>query len=186
MRVEIVRVQDGDSLIVRPRRSFWRPRRHRREIPVRLYAIDAPESDQQHGAAAREYLRRLVSGRNDLDLEPVHTDRYGRQVAILYQRGQGRRRSVNRMMVEQGHARWYSSYGGQELGLDDAERNARKRRRGLWATRRAVAPWEHRRARRQAAGRRRRRAGRLRWMLLAAAVVAALAAAVALGLLPPP
>ena len=116
----------------------------------------------------------------------MHTDRYGRQVAILYQRGQGRRRSVNRMMVEQGHARWYSSYGGQELGLDDAERNARKRRRGLWATRRAVAPWEHRRARRQSAGRRRRRAGRLRWMLLAAAVVAALAAAVALGLLPPP
>ena len=185
VRVELIRVQDGDSLIVRPRRSFWHPRRSRREITVRLYAIDAPESDQQHGAEAREYLRHLVAGRNDLDLEPIHTDRYGRQVAIIYRGGRGRKQSVNRLMVERGLARWYSSYGGRELGLEDAERSAKRRRRGVWSSRRAVAPWEHRRARREAAGRRRRRAGRLRWALLAAAVVAALAAAVALGWLPP-
>lgn len=186
MRVEVVTVQDGDSLVVRPRRSFWHPRRERGEITVRLYAVDAPESDQRHGAEAREYLRRLVTGRTDLDLEPVHTDRYGRQVAIIYYRRRGRKRSVNRMMVEQGLARWYKTYGGQELGLDDAERHARRRRRGLWSNRRAVAPWEHRRARRQAAAQRRgRRAGRLRWALLAIAIAAAVAAAVALGALPP-
>ena len=185
MRVDVVSVQDGDSLVVRPRRSFWRPRRSRRPITVRLYAIDAPETDQQRGAEAREYLRRLVTGRTDLDLQPVHTDRYGRQVAILYYRRRGRKQSVNRTMVEQGLARWYQTYGGQELGLDHAERQARRRKRGVWSSRRSVAPWDHRRKQRQAAARRRQRPGRLRWALLAAAIAAAIAAAVALGLLPP-
>ena len=35
-------------------------------------------------------------------LEAVATDRYWRQVAILYYRHSGRRCSVNRLMVEQG------------------------------------------------------------------------------------
>ena len=169
-------MQDGDSLIVRPRGSVFAPWRSRREIRARLYGIDAPESDQQYGGEASEYLRRLVSGRNDLVLEPVDTDRYGRQVAILYYRGAGRSRSVNRMMVERGMARWYSRYGGRELGLDKAEREARRRRRGLWASRRQVAPWEHRRARRRSA----RRGGGLKWLLLGAAVGVGVAVAVIL------
>ena len=166
MRVDVVRVQDGDSLIVRPKGSFFAPWRPRREIRARLYGIDAPESDQQHGGEAREYLRRLVSGRNDLVLEPVDTDRYGRQVVILYYRRAGGSRSINRMMVEQGMARWYSSYGGRELGLEKAEQEARRHRRGLWASRRQVAPWEHRRAQRRKA----KRGGWFRWLLLGAAV----------------
>ena len=176
MRVDVVRVQDGDSLIVRPRRSIFAPWRSRREIRARLYGIDAPESNQQHGGEASEYLRRLVSGRNDLVLDSVDTDRYGRQVSILYYRRAGRSRSVNRMMVEQGMARWYSSYGGRDLGLEKAEREARRHRRGLWASRRQVAPWEHRRAQRQGA----RRGGGLKWLLLGAAVGVGVAIAVIL------
>ncbi len=180
MRVEVVAVQDGDSLIVRQRGS-----RPGGELRVRLFGIDAPESDQQYGAEAREYLRRLVAGRNDLMLEAVDTDRYRRQVAVLYYRRSGRRRSVNRLMVEQGLARWYSNYGGQDLGLEQAERAARRRRRGVWSTRRSVAPWEHRRGRRQSAAARRRRAGCLKWVVLGVGIGAAVAALVALGFLPP-
>ena len=135
---------------------------------LRLYAIDAPEMDQEFGGDARSYLGRLVRNRTDLILEPVDTDRYGRLVGVLFYRAAGRTRSVNQLMVEQGLARWYSRYGGHGLGLERAERDARRRRRGIWSSGGSTAPWEHRRAQREAAARR----GWLRWVLSAAVIVA--------------
>ena len=58
-------------------------------------------------------------------------------------------------MVEEGFARWYSRYGGGELGLDQAEQNARRARRGIWSSSSQVAPWDHRRERRRPASARR-------------------------------
>ena len=139
-------VQDGDSLVIQRASSGSKD-----EFRLRLYAIDAPESDQKFGRDAREYLGHLVRGRTDLVVEPVDTDRYGRLVGILYYRAAGRQQSVNRMMVEQGLARWYSRYGGRELGVDQAEREAKRRGRGIWGSGRQVAPWDHRRAQRRAA-----------------------------------
>ena len=161
--VRVVRVQDGDSLIVRASDA-----RNDGEIPLRLYAIDAPEMDQEYGREARGYLGRLVRNRTDLILQPVDTDRYGRLVGVLFYMEAGPTQSVNRLMVEQGLARWYSRYGGHGLGLEQAERNARRRRRGIWAGGGTTAPWEHRRARRDAVARR----GCLKWVLLAAVIVA--------------
>ena len=159
--VRVVSVQDGDSLVARAAQG-----RNNDEFRVRLYAIDAPEHDQEHGREARDYLRRLVWNRTDLMLEPVDTDQYGRLVGVLYYRAMDRRRSINRLMVEQGLAYWYSRYGGYGLGLEQAEENARRKRRGVWAEGRQVAPWEHRRAQREAAA----GGGRLRWLLDGAAV----------------
>ena len=39
-------------------------------------------------------------------------------------RARAERSSVNRTMVQQGLARWYSEYGGQRSGLEQAERDA--------------------------------------------------------------
>ena len=146
--VEVMSVQDGDSLVVRRHGSGDRD-----GFRVRLYAIDAPERDQDFGREAGEYLRRLVRGRSDLFLEPVDTDRYGRLVGVLYYREAGRQHSVNRLMVQQGLAHWYSHYGGHGLGLEHAEREAQRRRRGLWASGRPVAPWDHRRRQRERSSR---------------------------------
>ena len=165
--VRVVSVQDGDSITVRAPQSKSEDR-----FRVRLYAIDAPEHDQQYGDEARDYLRRLVWNRNDLILEPIDTDRHGRLVGVLYYREAGRQRSVNRLMVQQGLAWWYSRYGGHGLGLEQGERDARGRRRGMWASRGQVAPWEHRRAQRQRA----KGTGCLKWVMLAAVIGAAVVA----------
>ena len=146
--VRVVTVQDGDSLILDSAGA-----NSDGEFRLRLYAIDAPERDQEYGREAKEYLGRLVRGRSDLIVEPVDTDRYGRLVGVLYYRQAGRTRSINRLMVEQGLARWYSQYGGHGLGLEQAEHDAQRRRRGLWSNRHSVAPWQHRRNQRQRAGR---------------------------------
>ena len=163
--VRVISVQDGDSLVARAVQG-----RNNDEFRVRLYAIDAPEHDQEYGREARDYLWRLVWNRTDLMVEPVDTDQYGRLVGVLYYRAMDRRRSVNRLMVEQGLARWYRRYGGHGLGLEQAEENARRRRRGVWASDGQVAPWEHRRTQREAAA----QGGRLRWLLAGAAVGTAL------------
>ena len=170
--VRVVAVQDGDSLIARAAHS-----RHGGQYRIRLYAIDAPEHDQKYGLEARDYLRRLVWNRTDLMVEAVDTDQYGRLAGVLYYRAMGRRHSINRLMVEQGLAYWYREFGGHGLGLEQAEENARRRRRGVWASRGQVAPWEHRRAQRETAG----GPNRLKW-LLAGAMVGVVAGAVFLWL----
>ncbi len=159
--VQVAAVQDGDSLIVRAIHS-----RYDEQYRIRLYAIDAPEHDQEYGREARDYLWRLVWNRTDLILEPVDTDQYGRLVGVLYYRAMDRRRSINRLMVEQGLAYWYSRFGGHGLGLEQAEKNARRRRRGVWGSRGQIAPWEHRRAQRETA----EQAGCLKWVLAGAMV----------------
>ena len=159
--VRVVSVQDGDSLVACASQG-----RNNDGFRVRLYAIDAPERDQEYGREARDYLWRLVWNRTDLMLEPADTDQYGRLVGVLYYRRMNRRRSINRLMVEQGLAYWYSRYGGHGLGLEQAEENARRRRRGVWASVSQVAPWEHRQTQREAAA----RGGRLRWLLAGATV----------------
>ena len=58
-------------------------------------------------------------------------------------------RSINRMLIEQGHARWYSRFGGENLGFAAAEEQARSNRRGFWRSRHQVAPWDHRAAQRR-------------------------------------
>ena len=146
--VRVVSVQDGDSLTVRPLD------RNSEVLRIRLYGIDAPEHDQDFGGEARDRLSSLVRGRAEFTLEPKDTDRYGRLVGVLYFRSSGQSHSVNRILVEEGLAWWYSRYGGRELGLEQAERNARRARRGLWGAGKQFAPWDHRRAQRQTAARR--------------------------------
>ena len=158
--VRVIRVQDGDSLLVRP------SNRNDGELRVRLYGIDAPEHDQDFGREATARLTAIVRGRTDLLVEPVDTDRYGRLVGVLYSLASGRGNSVNRALVQEGLARWYSRYGGRDLGLEQAEREARRGRRGIWSARRQVAPWDHRRAQREAKS----RGGLFRTLLVATVV----------------
>jgi hypothetical protein len=77
-------------------------------------------------------------------------------------------------MVQQGLAYWYSEFGGHGLGLEQAERDAQRLKRGVWASSREVAPWEHRRSQRARA----EGTGCLKWVMLAAAIGAAVFAIV--------
>ena len=155
-RVKIRRVVDGDSVEAQYGGLLGMMRR--RPFPVRLYAIDAPELAQPNGAAARAHLQSLVGGGGSLRIEVMDTDRYGRRVALLYRgRGRrGRRNSVNAQMVQAGMAYWYGRYGGQELGFDRVEAEARRRRRGVWRRGgKGQRPWDYRSDRRNREGRRR-------------------------------
>lgn len=113
-------------------------------VRVRLYGVDCPESDQLHGLAAT-----LFSAWNALfrtvEVRVMDRDRYGRTVGWIFVEGNGT--SLNRMLVEQGHAWVYKQYckARECESLRRAQDKARQERLGLWQAARPTPPWEWRR-----------------------------------------
>lgn len=68
----VVAISDGDTLTVRPDGG--------EQLRVRVAEIDAPESRQPFGAAAKRSLSDLCI-RERAEIRPQKTDRYGRTVA---------------------------------------------------------------------------------------------------------
>ena len=65
----------------------------RRKHPVRLANVDTPEKGQRGAPQAREKLRKLIEG-EEVAIETVARDKYGRSVARVYLG----RASVNKKM----------------------------------------------------------------------------------------
>ena len=97
---------------------------------MRLFGINAPESDECHFSEARDYLADEVLGRTVV-LETVGTDRFGRTLALV-SLGET---NVNESVVARGHAIALTS--GEEPAdtarLLEAEQDAAEDDRGLWA-----------------------------------------------------
>lgn len=132
-RAEVVRVVDGDTIIVRI---------GSREERLRYIGIDAPESvapnqpvecwgpeaaraNQEIVGGETVYLERDVSGR----------DRFGRLLRYVYVKGQqGELELVNRLLVERGYA--FARSFPPDVRYDDelraAEQSARTSSVGMW------------------------------------------------------
>jgi endonuclease YncB( thermonuclease family) len=111
---------------------------------VRLANIDAPEPTQSGGGAAARALHGRVLSEN-VSLHVVERDREQRLVAVVFLGDE----NVNAWMVKQGHA-WADR--GSALAQDYCvwEKAARSLRRGLWADKHSVAPWDWRMSQRDA------------------------------------
>lgn len=130
-RVE--RVIDGDSLVFKPDGGAA-------AIEVRLKGIDAPEGCQAGGPEARDHLRDAVRDK-PASLVTQGKDSYGRTLGLLTVDGL----LINERLVAEGHA--WSQRGKSGQGPYMAkEKVAIALKRGLHATRGAVAPWDFRRS----------------------------------------
>lgn len=132
----VVRVADGDTLSLLDAGN----NQHR----LRLYGIDAPEREQEHGEQAARALAERVSGQR-LDVIIVDTDNYGRQVATVYLNGE----NLNQWLVAQGHAWWYRYHARHEHDLKAAEQSARSAALGLWRAESPEPPWDWRQRQRR-------------------------------------
>ena len=135
---QVVRVKDGDSLVVAS---------GGKQVDVRLADIDAPEYRQPHGDAARSALRALVGDR-DVRLQLVGGDAYRRIVAHVFVDNI----DVNKEMVRRGHA-WVRRAYDPAPKLVAAENAARAERLGLWRASAPTPPWDWRRGKRSAGNR---------------------------------
>lgn len=134
-------VGDGDTIYVRDTSA-------QASYRVRLAMIDAPEKDQEYGQESKASLTQLLRGAGMLELDVYAKDQYGRLVAIVKDE---RGRNLNLQQVTQGAAWVYTqyasapAYAGMLSEFDNAERNAKIRRMGLWASPTPLEPWKFRR-----------------------------------------
>lgn len=134
----VIKVSDGDTLTVVTADTKYK---------IRLARIDAPEMAhfgkpaQPFGKEARAHLRQLLEGKTvSVDIEAL--DRYGRSVGTVYLNHQ----NVNLTMVQDGYAWVYREYsnGGDDLMM--LEKDARRKRIGLWMLDDPIYPAQFRRA----------------------------------------
>jgi endonuclease YncB( thermonuclease family) len=135
----VVGIVDGDTADVRLASGM---------IRIRFHAIDAPESGQPHGKAAKTALSGLIFGKA-VEIEPFEQDRYDRLVARVWLGDV----DVNAQMVKSGNAWTYRRYA-DDPAYCAYEKAARDLGRGLWRLQadQRVAPWEWRK-RKSLAGR---------------------------------
>ncbi|KAL1110047.1 hypothetical protein AAG570_014071 [Ranatra chinensis] len=97
---------------------------------IRLYGIDAPETNQPYGKWSGKKLASYVLNK-EVTVEVVDIDRYKRHVGIIYKGD----KDINLMMVNAGYAWYYAKYCKRKdicPAYLEAEETAKTARRGLW------------------------------------------------------
>ncbi len=130
-------VQDGDSVILCCNKKS-------KTFIVRLKDIDAPEKHQPFAQESRQFLKQLIADKS-LQLIGKDKDRYGRQLVDIIIKSKEKEISVNKTMIETGHA-WVWRYS-DNLKLQWLQGQARKDKKGLWALEenQRIEPWKWRR-----------------------------------------
>lgn len=123
----LVRITDGDSLTLVGSDGL--------DLSIRLRGIDAPELGQPHGLEAKQALQALVGGAS-VRLDEPKKGKYGRYVANVFVGDVW----INEAMVVNGHA-WCDQVNSFDRRLYAAEKAAREKGGGLWASPSPVPPW---------------------------------------------
>ncbi|MDO4427476.1 MAG: thermonuclease family protein [Moraxella sp.] len=134
IHADSVRVIDGDTLEILSAGQ---------SVRVRLQGIDAPESRQDFGVAAKDTLTACATGK--VSVHYNKTDRYGRLVGTVF----SDEKDCNLAQLENGMAWHYKTYANEQSETEreryaHAENAARTAQKGLWAAC-ATAPWDFRR-----------------------------------------
>ncbi len=126
---KVVAIADGDTFTMLTGTT---------QTKVRLSEIDTPEKRQAFGNKAKQALAALIFDKT-VDVDVVTIDRYKRTVGRVYVDGL----DVNAKLVQDGYAWVYRRYAKDE-SLYDLEAEAKAARRGLWADKNPLPPWEFR------------------------------------------
>ena len=126
---KVVRIADGDTLTVLV---------DKQQVRVRLSEIDAPEKGQDFSQRSQQALADLVFGK-EVKIVAHGKDRYGRVIGDVFVGD----KLVNEVMVRDGWAWRFVKYS-KSPRLAELEREARAGRRGLWAGKNPLAPWDYR------------------------------------------
>lgn len=130
MQWEVKSIYDADTLIFV---------RGREEKTIRLCGIDAPEIGQPLGVEARDYLRNILT-RQNVHVEEVNEDRYGRTVADLILVD----RNIGADLVRNGYA-WvwdeYARYCPSYEELKQASDEAKSNQVGVFSSDSHLEPW---------------------------------------------
>lgn len=137
--IEVLSTIDGDTITAR----YCCGDTTTPQITVRLYGIDAPETDQPGGTEATRFVTGWLADRSLL-LREHGTDRYGRIIGEILAEGSPAVLTLNTELVRRGLAWWYREYAQDDQALAQWEARAREGNRGIWKQESPVPPWEWR------------------------------------------
>jgi endonuclease YncB( thermonuclease family) len=144
----VSKVSDGDTIHVKD--AFGT------KVKVRLYGIDAPETEkgnkrtgriskpgQPYGEESYQALQSKVLRKN-IKLDIMDVDQYKRSVGILWLNG----KNINKEMVAEGYAWAYRQYLDRPHASEyiELEEQARAKKLGLWEQNNPQPPWEFRKS----------------------------------------
>ena len=127
---KVVRIADGDTVTILVGGD--------QQVKIRLFGIDAPERGQDYSRRSRETLADLVFEK-EVRVVVHDKDRYGRTVGDIYVGNT----LVNEKMIKDGWAWDYARYS-KSKHYAELEREARESKRGLWAGKSPISPWDFR------------------------------------------
>lgn len=133
---QVLSIQDGDTITVAPSGDASTP------VSVRLYGIDAPESEQAGGQESTDFLRGLLPDGSDVQIIPYGTDRYGRSLGLVsYQK-----KILNAELIRSGYAWVYPQYCKAKFCRSwyRLQKEAKARGLGLWTESSPLPPWKWR------------------------------------------
>lgn len=110
-----------------------------RNKTIRLWGIDTPEWDQPYSGKAKKFLKDTLL-QKQLIVEPRYYDDFGRLVATVFLK----KDNFNQVLVEKGIAWVHIYYCNEEICnlWKELEKNARKKKIGLWRQSNPIPPWQ--------------------------------------------
>ncbi|MCT7601281.1 thermonuclease family protein [Aliarcobacter butzleri] len=105
---------------------------------MRLNDIDAPEKKQAFGNKSKDNLAKYVSGKT-VTVKYDKTDKYKRILGTVYYNGL----NINLQQIKDGYAWVYKKYSNNS-SYYEAEKLAKRNKKGLWVDNNPIEPWEFR------------------------------------------
>lgn len=132
----VIGVTDGDTITILD--SEKQPHK------IRLAGIDAPEKKQAFGKASKKHLSALVY-KEYVNVVYKKKDRWGRLIGKVLLNGV----DVNLEQIKSGLAWWFERYKKEQSHDDQlyyyyAQVSAMDAKKGLWADKSPIAPWDYR------------------------------------------
>ena len=129
-KAEVLRVIDGDSIIVKNEDGKY---------PIRIKYVDSPEIQQKHGKKSKDFLSKLILGKPVFISSP-YKDRYSRYISDVYIYDDEIAIYINAKLIKSGNAWVYKSYRSNEY-LMNLENFARNNSKGLWSSIKPTEQW---------------------------------------------
>lgn len=148
LKGKVVSIADGDTVIIvvadnSTKSKFLQPPNSqpssKKQYRIRLNDIDAPESKQAFGNKSKENLKNYIY-QKDVVVKHESTDKYGRILGTIYYQG----KDINLQQVKDGYAWVYRHYSKKQDYIKEEEK-ARQERKGLWADKNPINPYDFRR-----------------------------------------
>jgi len=131
----VIGVKDGDTIVVLADKTSY---------TIRLDGIDCPEKQQSYGEKAKQFTSAQVFAK-PVRVVYQNRDRYLRILGTVYY---SNAKNLGCELLKAGLA-WHYKHYNKDPYLAKLENQARNQRKGLWAERNPVPPWEFRRQKRQ-------------------------------------